>query len=212
MGRQTMMTALSIVCASCLAASSAGCHGARRCCGCGPSAYGYAAGQDQANCPADCDRYASRTYRRFDCCRPRRDPRIPGPRVVSTLPAPEREAPGYLHPVPTYPVFGPRSEEPDGIEPELQPMLPSGSPRMQGEPLPPPEDDSLLEDDTDDDVSMEEADDDEENGDLKLAAPQQLVQHTGWKPARRQSAQAEAPTRRSANGSLSFRQPSSAAR
>jgi hypothetical protein len=116
--------------------------------------------------------------------------------------------------VPTYPVFGTRAEEPDGVETELQPMLPNGSPRMQGESLPPPQDDSLLEDDLDDDVSMEEADDDsgEGNGDLKLAAPQQLVQQAGWKPARRQSAPAAAPTRRSANGALSFRQPSSPAR
>ena len=176
--------------------------------------HGYAAGPGQADCPASSDRYASRTYRRFDCCRPRRDPRIPGPRLVSTLPVPEREAPGYLHPVPTYPVFGPRSEEADGIEPELQPMLPDGSPGTQGEPLPPPRNEGLLEDDVDDDVSLEEADDDEEEerGELKLAAPKQLVQSAGWRPAKRQAVQGAAPTRPGASGSLSFRQASSSAR
>lgn len=212
------MTALStIVCASCLAASSAGCHGPRRC---GPSVNGYAAGPGQADCPAECDRYAGRTYRRFECCRPRRDPRIPGPRIVSTLPAPEREEPGYLYPVPTYPVFGPRSEEPDGIEPELQPM----SPGMEGEPLPPPSsrrmptddmnDDDMSDDDMSDDLSANEDidDSDEESGELQLAAPQQLMQHAGWKPARRLKAPAEAPARPGAKRSITFRQPSSPAR
>jgi hypothetical protein len=176
---------------------------------------GYADGPgNSADCPA-CDRYAGRTYRRFDCCRPRRDPRIPGPRVVSTLPAPEREAAGYFHPVPTYPVFGPRAEEADGIEPELQPL----SPGMESEPLPPPRGglrDGGLRDDEDlgndvsiDDVSTDEDDSEQESGGLQLAAPQQLVKDSGWKAAKRRPGQATVPTR---PPTVTFRQPSSTAR
>ena len=87
-----------------------------------------------------CDRYAARPYNHKVCCRAaRRDPRIPGPRIVSTLPAhPEMAAPGYFQPVPTYAVFGPRSEQPDGIEPQMQPLMPDEPSGLEGEPLPMP--------------------------------------------------------------------------
>ena len=113
-------------------------------------------------------------------------------------------APSYFHPVPTYPVFGPRSEQPDGIEPTMQPLIPGESSEIEGEPLPPP---SLGADD-----AMDEADDDlsdEESSDLKLAAPEQAVRHAGWKPAKKQSTQASSPTRSCAKCTVTFRQPSS---
>jgi hypothetical protein len=196
------MFALSLVCASYLVASSTGCCGA---CGrCGSSMHGNADG----GCPSQCDRYAARPYRRFMCGRPRRDPRIPGPRVISTLP-PEPQAPGYFHPVPTYPVFGPRSEQPDGIEPDLQPMSPGGMPGMESEPLPAPPDADLSDDesmDGDNEVSDDEA------SPLQLAAPQQLTKHAGWKPAKKQPASVESATRPGAKCTVTFRQPSSQTR
>jgi hypothetical protein len=207
MGQRITMIALALVWASCLAASPIGCCCPRRCGGCGTSECGYAEGAGQAACPHECDRYAARSNRHVPCCRTRRDPRIPGPRIVSTLPAPETEAPGYFQPVPTYPVFGPRSEEPDGIEPELQPLLPDGSPGMEDEPLPEPLRDSLSDEESGDEgVSNDEA------SDLKLAAPQQLVKHAGWKPAKKQSAQTDTPTRPCAKCTMTFRQPSSSQR
>jgi hypothetical protein len=169
---------------------------------------GYSAGPGNGDCPV-CDRYASRVSRRFECCRPRRDPRIPGPRVVSTLPAPEREAPSYLHPVPTYPVFGPRSEEPDGIEPDLQPL----SPGLEGEPLPPPGGlGDASEDDPGDDVSLDEDDSEEDDDEPMLAPPQQLVKDSGWKAAKRQPDRTTAPTRPCATCTVTFKRPSSTAR
>jgi hypothetical protein len=115
--------------------------------------------------------------------------------------------------VPTYPVFGTRSEEPDGIEPELQPM----SPGMENEPLPAPsrrEPDDYLNDEMDDDLSADEDVDDldQTSGELKLAAPQQLVQQAGWKRAGKQPAPVAVPTRPCANRAINFRQPSSLAR
>jgi hypothetical protein len=66
-----------------------------------------------------------------DCttCGPARRPR----RVRDAAPPePEETAPTYFHPVPMGPVFGPRSEQPDGIEEEAKPLSPEMLP-----PLPP---------------------------------------------------------------------------
>lgn len=201
MGRRTSMIAFSLVGAACLAASSIGCCCPRRCGGCGPLMGGYADNGAQGECAPENDRYAARPYRRGPCCRPRRDPRIPGPRVVSTLAPAECEAPGYFSPVPTYPVFGPRSEEPDGIEPELQPLSPNGMDRMEGEPLPAPPQNSSVDEDAaaDDEISTDEG------SDLQLAAPQQRVKHAGWKPAKRRAAEVEQTIRSTAKTSVTFK-------
>lgn len=201
------MFALSLVFASCLAASTTGCCGP--CCGrggCGSSMHGHVDGVGQDSCPSQCDRYAARPYRRFMCGRPRRDPRIPGPRVISTLP-PEPQAPDYFHPVPTYPVFGPRSEQPDGIEPELQPLSPGVMPGMEGEPLPAPADADLS-----DDESAEDAASDDEASPIQLAAPHQLTKRAGWKPAKKQSTPIDTATRPGAKCTVTFRHPLSQTR
>lgn len=157
-----------------------------------------------------CDPHASRVYHCRDCCRPRRDPRIPGPRSVSTLPAqPEMAAPGYFQPVPTYPVFGPRSEEPDGIEPEMQPLMPDDG-SMEGETLPEPTEP------TDDTVQLEDAEEASDDGQvpsaLALTAPGQSVRQTGWKAARKQSPEAAAATRPCAKCTVTFKSPASSQR
>lgn len=207
MGRRTMI-AFSLVFAAYLAASSVGCCCPRRCGGCGPSLGSYADNSAQGACAPENDRYAARPYRRGPCCRTRRDPRIPGPHVVSTLAPAECEAPGYFSPVPTYPVFGPRSEEPDGIEPELQPLPPDGIDGMEGELLPAPPRNGAVDDDSaaDDDISTDEG------SELQLAAPQQRVKHAGWKPVRRQSAEAEKTIRSTAKTSVTFKPRQSSSR
>jgi hypothetical protein len=207
MGRRTLMIALSLVWAGCLAASSVGCCCPRRCGGCGAAMAGYV-GNAQGAGAADCDRYSARPYHHVGCCRPRRVPRIPGPRSISTLPPPESAAPSFFQPVPTYPVFGPRSEEPDGIEPVLQPLSPDDLPGMEDEPLPAPARNGAMsnDDSADQDISAGEA------TDLKLAAPQQLIKRAGWKPAKKQSPQAETPTRPCAKCTVTFRSPSSQSR
>ena len=158
-----------------------------------------------------CDRHASHVYRRHDCCRPRRDPRIPGPHILSTLPAvPEMQGPSYFQPVPTYPVFGPRSEEPDGLEPAMQPLMPGDD--ADGETLPDPtmsDDVSQFDDDED---AADDADDDEEPASLQLAAPRQTTRQAGWKPARIQPAESAAVTRPCAKCTSTFKARSSTQR
>jgi hypothetical protein len=146
-----------------------------------------------------CDPHASHVYRRKNCCRPRRDPRIPGPHIVSTLPAvPEMQGPSYFQPVPTYPVFGPRSEEPDGIAPEMQQLMPGDG--TDGDTLPEPRDEVSQDDDTED-----SADEDEEPGTLQLAAPNQSTRQAGWKPAQRQSVETKTATRPCAKCTVTFK-------
>jgi hypothetical protein len=152
----------------------------------------------------DCDPHSARVYHHRHCCGPIRDPRIPGPKIVSTLPAvPEMAAPGYFNPVPTYPVFGPRSEEPDGIEAEEQPLAP-GDGSMTGESLPEPR---LPQDGNEED--SDEPEEDDEPSALKLSPPDQSVRQAGWKPARKQAVEKEMPTRPCAKCTVTFKQRSS---
>ncbi|HVX10039.1 MAG TPA: hypothetical protein VHC22_02445 [Pirellulales bacterium] len=149
-----------------------------------------------------CDPYAAKVYRRHPCRIPGRDPRIPGPRIVTTLPAaPEAAGPGYFNPVPTYPVFGPRSEEPDGLEPDMQQLDPDDG-TIEGEMLPPP---AMSAERPASDDEEEESDEDESGG-LRLAAPQQSMRQAGWRPARRQAAEPETATRPCATCTVRFRQ------
>jgi len=197
MCRRCGLRGLSVTWAVCLL-TAAGC--AMRQCDFAPG--------DAVGLRVACDPYASRVYHRKHCCRPRRDPRIPGPRVVSTLPAePEMAAPGYFQPVPTYPVFGPRSEEPDGIEPQMQQLMPDDG-SMQGETLPEP---TLPADDgmQGDEDSSNESD---EPSALKLRAPDQSVRQAGWKAARKQPVESEAATRPCAKCTVTFKQPSTSRR
>lgn len=128
----------------------------------------------------DCDPHSPRVYHHNYCCGPFRDPRMPGPRIVSTLPAvPEMAADDNFCPVPTYPVFGPRSEEPDGFDPQMLPLLPAGEPMDDGEPLGGPA--LSVRGET---IDAEEFDEEEDTSDLRLAAPAQSVEQAGWKPAR----------------------------
>lgn len=210
MCRRSGSIGLALLGAACFLPLLAGCHCPRCPGGCGDcTMQGYAVGGP--TCDKQCDRYAPRPYNHKVCCRAaHRDPRIPGPRIVSTLPAhPEMEAPAYFHPVPTYAVFGPRSEQPDGIEPQMQPLMPDDSSGFDGEPLPMP---TRRDRDERDDESVEDDAPGEEPSALKLLAPGQSVRQTGWKPAKKQADQAEAPTRPSAKCSVSFRQPSSSPR
>ncbi|HET6880017.1 MAG TPA: hypothetical protein VFI31_07670 [Pirellulales bacterium] len=152
----------------------------------------------------DCDPHSARVYHRRPCCHgPFRDPRLPGPKIMSTEPAvPEMAAPGYFHPVPTYPVFGPHSEEPDGIETALQPLEPDDG-SMSDESLPEPREASLNDDEEDEDEA-------EEQNPLRLAAPDQSVRQAGWKAARKPSLEEETPTRPCANCSVRFKQRTTA--
>ena len=212
MYRRRASVGLALLAVAGLLAMSAGCHCPSCAGGCGDaSTHGHVVGGPSA-CDQRNDRYAPRVYhhKKVCCHAALRDPRTPGPRVVSTLPAePEMEAPGYFHPVPTYPVFGPRSEMSDGIEPQMQPLLPGDAPGLDGEPLPIP----MPRDRGDgDEEAAEEPTLGDEPSALKLSAPGQSVRQTGWKPAKRQAAQTEAPTRPCAKCSISFRQPSSSRR
>lgn len=208
MCRRTATVGSALLWAACLIAMASGCRCGRLCGGCGACTQGYGANGWPPGCDKGSDRYAARPYPPCAKCRAaRRDPRIPGPRGVYTQPAPEAAAPSYFHPVPTYPVFGPRSEQPDGIEPQMQPLMPGESFDLDGEPLPPPR---LRNRDTSDE---EPADDDlsyPESSDLKLTAPEQTVQNAGWRPAKKQPAVAAAPSRPGTKSRVTFRQPSSA--
>ncbi|HQU44062.1 MAG TPA: hypothetical protein PK867_14680 [Pirellulales bacterium] len=159
--------------------------------GCGPG-----------GCDKRCDRYAARPKRRFDCRVGQKDPRIPGPRIISTLPRqqPEMTTPTFLYPVPTYPVFGPRSEEPDGIEPQLQPLMPEDAEQIESEPLPMPNESAAPDDE-------EEYDDLTDGGSsaLQLAAPKQTVEQAGWKPAKTRGTEASRVSRPCAKCGVTFR-------
>lgn len=90
--------------------------------------------------------------------------------------------PSFFVPVPTYPVFGPRSEQPDGVDSQLQPVISDGVEQFEAEPLPVPADRSALpeeqEEEDDDDLT------DRSSSGLRLAAPTQTVAEGGWKPAK----------------------------
>lgn len=154
----------------------------------------------------DCDPHSSHIYRHYYCHAPFRDPRIPGPKIVSTLPAvPEMAATSNFCPLPTYPVFGPRSEEPDGIDMEMQPLRP-GDGSIEEESLPEPAlPDGEMEDDQVDDVDAEVSE--EEGPALELAAPGQSVKQVGWKAARKGPTE-EPVSRPCAKCTVTFKRPS----
>ena len=84
-------------------------------------------------------------------------------------------APSFFVPVPTYPVFGPRSEQPDGIDSQLQPVISNGVEQFEAEPLPMPADESAVpEEEEEDDLT-------DRSPALQLTAPTQTVAASGWK-------------------------------
>lgn len=140
----------------------------------------------------DCDPHSPQVYHRHDCCRIFRDPRTPGPRVVSTLPAePEMAADSHFAPVPTYPVFGPHSEEPDGFDPQMLPLSPEGAPLGAGRSPVGPRLSASDEIVDDAELDAEELDDRQEPAPL-LAAPAQRAGQDGWKPANKRAIEAMA--------------------
>lgn len=153
----------------------------------------------------DCDPHSARIYRHNYCCGPFRDPRLPGPKVVSTLPAvPEMAADSNFCPIPTYPVFGPRAEESDGIDPQMLPLLPAEGTISDGEPLAGP---SLSV--SDETADSEELDDEDETSDLPLSAAGQSVEQAGWKPARKRPVE-ETASRPCATCTLNFKRSAAA--
>lgn len=131
----------------------------------------------------DCDPHSPRVYHHNYCCGPFRDPRTPGPRIVSTLPPePEMAADSNFCPVPTYPVFGPRAEESDGFDPQMLPLVPPGDMLEEGQPVSGPSLSVLGET-----IEAEDFDEEEDASELQLAAPAQTVQQAGWKPAKARS-------------------------
>lgn len=223
MCRRTAAVGLALLWSIASLAMSSGCCGIG-CCGGGRRIPLLGNAVDgQPGCDSHCDRYAPQVYH-HNRCHTVRDPRIPGPRDINTLPAePEMEAPNYFHPVPTYPVFGPRSEQPDGIDPQLQPLLPRDT--IDGESLPAP---MLRQSDAPDEQyeqfeqDDQSADSDMSDGVLSDSEPMdgptlssagkvvgRAVSQTGWKPAKKQTARMESPTRPCPNCSVTFRRPSS---
>lgn len=121
-------------------------------------------------------------------------------------PEPEPAAATYFHPVPMGPVFGPRSEQPDGVEAESTPLLPeqfaprplapqllpipqseSGELNPRGD-LPPPSED---ESDDGDDEGLPERDGRAAarptagRGQLRFPATAATATVTGWRIAKR---------------------------
>lgn len=155
----------------------------------------------------DCDPHSPHVYHHNCCPSPFRDPRTPGPRIVSTLPpAPEMAADSNFCPLPTYPVFGPRSEEPDGFDPQMLPLLPGDGPAGDEQPLPEPNMSA-----SDETTDVEDFDEVEDASELRLAAPAQSAKQAGWKPARKRPVE-ETASRPCATCTLNFKRPAAARR
>lgn len=110
----------------------------------------------------------------------------PPPLDAELSPDPEPAGPSYFHPVPTRPVFGPRSEQPDAIE--GQTLMPLPVPAQEAQPmtplLPAPDADDLKEGDT----SIEEppsdaAPDTGSSTSLRRLPEGREAKLTGWKAA-----------------------------
>lgn len=148
----------------------------------------------------DCDPHSAQIYRHNYCCSPFRDPRLPGPKVVSTLPAmPEMAGPSTFSPVPTYPVFGPRAEEPDGFDPQMLQLLPADGSASIDEPFAAP---SLAE--SDEMVDGEDLDEESDPSELSVPVPGRSVEQAGWKPAHKRPAD-EAAARPCAKCTATFK-------
>ncbi|HEX7448651.1 MAG TPA: hypothetical protein VF306_13960 [Pirellulales bacterium] len=116
----------------------------------------------------------------------------PPPLAAEMSPDPEPAGPSYFHPLPTRPVFGPRSEQPDAIE--GQSLLPVPAPSHDAEPmiplLPPPSSDEPEK--TDDGPLEQEPDDGGPGADsstgLRRLPDSREAQAAGWKAAKKQVA------------------------
>lgn len=78
----------------------------------------------------------------------------PPPLDAELTPDPEPAGPSYFHPVPTRPVFGPRSEQPDGID--GQTLIPLPAPAQEAQPMMPLLPAPDAGDSKDDDTSIDE--------------------------------------------------------
>ncbi len=112
----------------------------------------------------------------------------PPPLAPELSPDPEPAGPSYFHPLPTRPVFGPRSEQPDAIE--GQSLLPVPAPSHGAEPimplLPPPTADGAEqeEDSLEQEPDGGAPDADSSTGLRRLPAERE-AETAGWKAAKK---------------------------
>ncbi|HEX5443903.1 MAG TPA: hypothetical protein VFW87_08755 [Pirellulales bacterium] len=116
----------------------------------------------------------------------------PPPLAPELSPDPEPAGPSYFHPLPTRPVFGPRSEQPDAIE--GQSLLPVPTPSHGAEPLlpllPPPAAKESDEAERADDGPVEQDSGDggpdaDSSTELRRLPAERDAQTSGWKAAKK---------------------------